>query len=620
MSYNVEQLPKFVSTAGKISILTALTGLLVFVLAFLFNAGTNELMKADATSTASTTLTVLNTPPQWTTLAFEEIESSTTTPTNSGTSISWIGVANDSNNQPYFLIVCSGSATPTPAAASGYGNLGSAPPSCAPTSTLWAVSASTTSGATARAATTTTESYSELNNWYAWVCDDDPVNPRCNYTASQGLSATNSSPFHVNHRPVFTAYSNNSPADPSATITFYSTSSDPDVVGGEDTIVLHVCNDNDFSTTTRSCGPGGYIASTSPAVLVDASATYTLPSVIQDQVYDGYGFIIDQHGHVASGGAQGSNPGFTVNNVAPTVAGGAIILNGGTDISLTNPAGQTTGYTLRFEISDANSCINAASSSEITGHVVTVQRSDIATTTCNGTAGAYNPNNCYTSGVATSTWNLSCTASSTSCTSAIDPTQVFDCTFPLWFLTDPTDSSSPFDTASWTAAVAGVDDDNATGSLRLGTNYVDVLTFPALDLLTAEIPYGALEPGSNSGTLTASTTVTAVGNAGLDQSLSGESMCTTFSVSTECPVSATSTVAENNQRFATSSVSYASGVALSSTTPYELEINVMKSTSTTVYAEGRTYWGISVPGTITLAGAYTGLNTFIAVVSEPGEW
>lgn len=620
MSYHVDQLPKFVSTAGKISIATALAGIVVFVVAFLFNAGTNELMKADATSTASTTLTVLNTPPLWTTLAFEEFESSTTSPTNSETSISWIGVATDSNSQPYFLIVCSGSATPTPAAASGYGNLGSAPPSCAPTSTLWAVSASTTSGSMARAATTTTESYAELNNWYAWVCDDDPVNPRCNYTASQGLSATNSSPFHVNRRPVFSAFSNNSPADPSATITFYSTSSDPDSVGGEDTIVLHVCNENDFSTTTEQCGPGGTIATTSPAVLADASAVYTLPPVIQDQVYDGFGFIIDEHGHVASGGAQGTNPGFTVNNVAPTVAGGAILLNGGSDITLTNPAGQTTGFALRFEVADANSCVNAASTSEIIGYVATVQRSDIATTTCNGTSGSYNPNNCYPSGIATSTWNLSCTASSTSCTGALDPTQVFDCTFPLWFLTDPTDSSSPFDTASWTAAVAGVDDDNATGSLRLGTNYVDVLTFPALDLLTDEIPYGALEPGTNSGTLSASTTVAAVGNAGLDQNLMGESMCTTFSISSECVDSATSTVAESNQRFGTSTVAYGSGFVLSSTTPFELELNVMKSTSTSVYSEGRTYWGIAVPGTITLAGAYTGLNTFMAVVSEPGEW
>jgi hypothetical protein len=197
---------------------------------------------------------------------------------------------------------------------------------------------------------------------------------------------------------------------------------------------------------------------------------------------------------------------------------------------------------------------------------------------------------------------------------------VWNCTFPLWFLADPTDSSSPFNTASWTAAIAGVDDDNATGTLTTGTNFVDILTFPALALLTAEIPYGALEPGAPAGPLTASTTIQAVGNAGLDQNVEGESMCTTFGIGNECPTSATSTVAENNQRFGTSSVAYASGFTLSSTTPFQLELNVRKSTSTSVFAEGRTFWGIQVPGTITLAGAYTGLNTFMAVVSEPGEW
>lgn len=617
MAYNVDNLPKFVNTAGKITILTAVVGLGVFILAFLFNAGTNELMKAEATSTASTTLTVLNTPPQWTILAIEETESSTSTPTNSGNQVAWVGTATDSNGQPYFLIVCSSSATPTARS--------NAAPYCNATSSLWAVSASTTSGAQARAATTTTEvaPYNELNDWYAWVCDYDVVNPRCNNTASQGLNATNSSPFHINRRPVFTDYYNNSPRDPSQVVTFFSTSSDPDSTGGQDAIVLHVCNEQDFSTTTRSCGAGGTIASTTGTVNDDATALYTLPNVIQDQSYDGYGYIIDEHGHVASGGSQGSNgpyPGFIVNNVAPTVAGGSITVNGGINITLSNPAGQTTGFPLAFTVSDANSCLTAASTSEIVSAVVSVFRSDIGSTTCNGTSGAYNPNNCYTSGSATSTWNLSCTASSTACGGASDPLVEWTCTFPLWFLADPTDGSTPFDTASWTAAVAGVDDDNATGTLSTGTNFVDLLTFPALSLLTAEIPYGALEPGSTPGPLTASTTIQAVGNAGLDQNLEGESMCTTFGIGNECPTSATSTVAESNQRFSTSSVAYLSGTVLSSTTPFQLELNVRKSTSTSVYAEGNTYWGISVPGTITLAGAYTGLNTFMAVVSEPGEW
>ena len=622
MSFNAETLPKFMNRAGKITILTAIAGFAVFILAFLFNAGTNELMNAEATSTASTTLTVLNTPPQWTVFAFEEFESSTTSPTNSGRQISWVGTATDSNDQPYFLIVCSSSATPTARAASSYATLGSMPPLCNATSSLWGVSASTTSGQPARVSTTTTElaPYAESNDWFAWVCDDDPVNPRCNNTASQGLSATNSSPFFVNRRPVFTSFLNNSPRDPGQVVTFSSTSSDPDIVGGDDTLVLHVCNQNDFNTTTRQCGPGGTIATTAPPVTDNATALYTLPSVIQDQAYNSFGFLVDEHGHTALGGAHGSNPTFTVNNVAPTVANGSIIINDGSNLSLTNPAGQTTGFTLEYVVSDANSCLTSASTSEVVRSVVSIYKQDVGSSTCNGSASSYNPNNCYPSGVATSTWNLSCTASSTTCGGPTDPTVTWNCTFPLWFLSDPTDASSPFATSSWLAAVAGVDDDNATGSLTVSSSTAEILSFPALSLITNEIAYGALEPGQAPGPLAATTTIRAVGNTGIDQILEGESMCITFAVGNECPFSATSTVAESQQRFATTSVAYASGVSLSSTTPFQLEINVPKTTSTSTFASGITYWGIQVPSSITLSGSYTGLNTFMVFASEPLEW
>jgi hypothetical protein len=76
--------------------------------------------------------------------------------------------------------------------------------------------------------------------------------------------------------------------------------------------------------------------------------------------------------------------------------------------------------------------------------------------------------------------------------------------------------------------------------------------------------------------------------------------------------------------FGTSTVSYitasSAGRWLSSSTQKELEINVRKSTSTVTTAQGRTYWGIRVPISITLAGAYTGENTFYGKVGEPAQW
>jgi len=618
MLYNLLENNDRLHTAGKITIFTAFSGLLIFAFIFLFNAGKTELMKVEAQS-ATTTLTVLNTPPVWVVMAYEEFESSTSSPTNSGQEVSWVAVADNSGAAPYFLIVCSGSATPTPNAADSLLDLGTAPPDCV-SGVEWGVSAATAALSEARVATTTTESFAELNDWYAWVCDDDPVNPRCNNVVSQGLNATNSSPFHVNHRPVFTSFTNNSPTDPGDVVTFFSTSSDPDIVGGPDAIYLFVCNENDFDAEAFDCGPGGTIASTTVTVYDDATASFTLPSVIQDDIYDAYGFIIDEHSHTALGGAQGSNVGFTVSNVAPTVSPSDITINGGLNMILSEVASQTPGFTLDFIISDANSCESALGGNEIVNYVAALHRSGVGTTTCDGSAGSYDPNNCYPSGVSTDIWALNCTASTTSCTGPTDPTMSFSCDFPLWYIADPTDASSPFSAENWVVAIAGVDDNNATGTLVLSTNVVDLISFPAIDLITAEIPYGALEPGDDTGTLSATTTILSVGNTGLNQNIQGDSMCTTYSPGNPCLPSATSTIPDSSQEFATSSISYGSGIAMSSTTPQLLELRVPKTTATSTPSQGVTYWGIGVPATISLSGAYTGLNTFYAVTSASTDW
>lgn len=620
MLYNLTEKSNYIQTAGKITIAAAISGVLIFAFIFLFNAGKTELMKVEAQS-ATTTITVLNTPPQWVTLAYEEFESSSSTPTNSGTSTVWVALADNSGNAPYFLIVCSGTATPTPYAAASSTALGTAPPRCS-SGVQWGVSTATVASTQARVSTTTTEVGAftgEVLPWYAWVCDDDPVNPRCNNTYSQGLNATNSSPFHVNFRPVLTSATSTSPVNPGAVLTFTSTSTDGNIVRGPDNLFLYVCNGNDFVPSTRSC-VSGVLASTSGSITSNAGAAFTLPSVVQDDAYDAYVFLIDQYNHPASGGFYAQNIGYVVNNVAPTLDLASVSINGGADISLTEGIEQT-GYTLNFTTSDANSCVNYSNQPEMRNYVLSLLRSGVGTSTCNGTAGSYNPNNCYPSGVATTTWNLSCTASTTSCGGDnTNPLQPWSCTFPLWFVTDPTDANSYYEIESWVASIAGVDDNNATGTSSIGTNDVDVISLPALDLLYSEIPYGALEPGDDSGTLTASTTVISVGNTGLNQNLEGEAMCPGFSVGNPCPGSSSSTIPEYQQEFATSSVSYGSGTNLSSTTPQLLETRIRKSTSTSALSSGITYWGIGVPIEITVAGAYTGLNTFYAVSSATSTW
>ena len=628
--YKQTEFPKLMQTAGKISILTALVGVMVFVVAFLFDAGTKELHQASAAGTATTSLTVLNTPPAFSLNAYEVTDSSTSTPTNSGTAVQWRAVGTDSNAAPYFLLVCKTNASPTPAAASGINNLGTAAPNCGGgTTNRWAVSAGTASGVAVTVSTTTTEGFVETNNWYAWVCDDDPFNPRCNNVPVQGPTSTAafSSPFYVNHRPTFTNFYNNGPKNPGQAISFYSTSTDPDTVTARDRIYLVVCQTNGgINATTRTCNTGGLASSTSIA-LDNATSTYTLAAIVRDDAYPAYGYIVDQHGHTASANPRNQN--FTVNSVAPTLLGGDITLNGGSNITLTVPANETTGFTLDFTVRDANSCKTAANTSEITDYRVALYRSSYGTTTCSGLAAAYNANYCYAGGnggVSTGKWNLSCTASTTSCTGPTDDTQLYNCTFPLWFVADPTDAGpqtpAAFAADTWKAAVRGTDDDGASSALVAGTIGVELISFTALDLITAQIPYGSLEPGNNNASLSASTTVKSVGNTGLDQQVTGESMCSTYSVSNECRASATSTIAETNQKFSSSSVGYtnAAAVRLSSTTAKEVELNVPKTTSTTTPNRGYTYWGIGVPGTITYSGVYQGLNSFIAKVAEAADW
>jgi hypothetical protein len=452
------------------------------------------------------------------------------------------------------------------------------------------------------------------------------VNPRCNSLAKQG-TPPKASPFNVNKRPTFTSFWDNSPALPGATVTFTATSSDADVVDAADTVKLFVCSTNSFNITTNVCDATTLASSTFSAS--NPTATYVIPIPTQDQNYAAYGFIIDVHGHEASGGSQGSNSILTVSNATPTVNGGQIVLNDGQNIVLTEEAGQTTGFQLRYVVSDNNSCENATAGDEIEDFVVSVFRSGIGSTTCNGDAGAYNPNNCYVSGVATTTWDLECTASTTpsDCTGAGDQFQTWECTFPLWYIADPTDfaSSSQFDAQDWRAGVAAVDDNNATSSFVQSTTAgIELEAFMMMALNTFAIPYGSLEPGQKTDPLVATTTVSATGNVGLDELLRGEAMCTTYTSAVTCNNSATSTISERNQVFATSSVTYdtasSSGRQLSSSTVKELELNVRKSTTTVTQATGRTYWGINVPISITLAGSYTGENVFYGKVSEPAQW
>jgi hypothetical protein len=142
----------------------------------------------------------------------------------------------------------------------------------------------------------------------------------------------------------------------------------------------------------------------------------------------------------------------------------------------------------------------------------------------------------------------------------------------------------------------------------------------AFSLNTTTIAYGSLEPGQFTSPLVATTTLNATGNVGLDQTIYGSDMCTTYP---GCNVgSNTSTISIDNQKFATSSVAYGSAAAFTATSSPGslLDINILKTTSTSTPQQKTTYWGIQIPITITLSGDYTGQNTVIGVKGEAQSW
>jgi len=623
-------------TAGKISVLTAIIGLAVFIFAFIVDVGQQEIQKVSA-QTASTSLQVLNTPPTFTTEPFEVTPSSTTTPTNSGDVITWSATGNDANGADYYLLICDDNTNPAIATNGGA-------PTCGAGAVQWGVSVATPSDDPATVSTTTVEVaddagtlFSESNIWYAWVCDGDPTQAECIVSPSQGAvpTAASSSPFNMNQRPVLTSATPAGSVNPGDTLTFNSVSSDPDGDPADDNLFLVVCaTSGDYNTTTNTCD-ANFIASTTGSQITNTTAATATAAILRDGTRPARAFLVDQHGHEATN--NDLNVEYTVNNVAPTIISGDVVLNGGNDIVLSNAAaGETTGFTLDFTVTDANSCVNTSDvpGSEISGIQTAIYRTAVGTSTgggCNPTDSTYNPNFCYESSQAPAVWNLSCTASSTSCTGATDDTLIYECTFPLWFLADPTDDG-PHAADSWSAAVAGIDDQFATSSLTEGDTPVPLISAPYFSLVTAEIPYGGLAPGDGFTTLgvrpedsgPATTTIENIGNTGLDQELDGSAMCPTFvSTSSDCSLTATSTVFTESQRFGTTTAPYAGPGSFTLPTtsiasPALLDLNVVETVATSTFAEGLTYWGIAVPGSVTVAGTYTGLNTFYILTDS--DW
>jgi hypothetical protein len=220
---------------------------------------------------ASTTVTVRNAPPTFSVATAENPASTSTSPVNVGGNIGFTARANDPENNNFYLLVCN-----SPGATAGA--LGAAP-TC--TGDTFCVSGSTLIGNQASCTyNNVSDPGLEVQVWYSYVCDNHGTEAACsdNYSQGQAMgSGDDSSPFHVNHRPVFSAAGTLSDyKNPGGTFTVRATSTDGDRFGSQDAKILYVCSTNGW--TTNGCTGNTWCIGTSTANNIDCSFATTTPA------------------------------------------------------------------------------------------------------------------------------------------------------------------------------------------------------------------------------------------------------------------------------------------------------------------------------------------------------
>lgn len=532
------------------------------------------IIKADPVTTS---VTVGNSAPSFTAGPAESTASDGTTPTNAGSDVTFNATATDSNSEDYYLAICKTNAI-TPVNGSA--------PTC--DGGNWCISSSTTSGNQASCSYTTLTGDSESNDWYAFVCDNNASSSNCS-SASQGSGGTGS-PFKVNHAPTFATISNDGPADPGDDVIWSTNSSttDGDTDTTADTVKLVVCKTAGISGNDCDGGAGDRWCASS-FVANNPSCTYSVPTPNAAGSNDAYVYLVDSHDFAATGGNQGSNSSFTVSNVAPVVSG--VTLNGGSDITLTE--GTTTSITIAGTITDNNSC------QDISSVVTSLYRSSVSFASCD-TVGESDDNFCYA--------DVSCSVvgSGNTCTGASDASADYECSISVQYFADPTDTNTEYPTDTWLTTIDATD-----GSLSDNTEVsagVEMNSLVGYDV-TGSIAYGNLDVGEKNDPLDKTTTITATGNVGLDEELSG----------TDMDDGGVNTIGVAYQKHAlATATAYASGTSLSgSATEYEL--NCQKTTASGSPQTKNTWWGLEIPAG-TVPGSYSGTNTVTAVKGETADW
>ncbi len=544
--------------------------------------------------TIPTSVVVGNSPPTFTSGPAEATASTNTSPTSIGTTITFNATATEPNGESYYFIVCSTNSV----VASTTG----AAPTCATGATTYCkgtISAQA-SGVPATCTYDTVSGNAWKNEWYAFVCDNN-TNSAC--SMSQGSGGTGS-PFYVNHPPSFDSISR-SPAsiNPGGSITWTATASDSDV--DENTSLngtkLFVCKTQGITIngSNVSCD-GGEWCHTSLTTGSPSCGSGTLDAPMEAKTYNAYVYILDYFNLEASGGAQGTNSSFVVNNVAPTIAN--ITLNGAnTDITLTEST--TKAVPITATVTDNNGC------STLSSVKAYLYRSGIGysggANPCNA-SGASNGNHCYPE----------ITCSTSNCTGT---TATYSCTANMQYFADPTDTGSIFASENWLTTIKATDSGSLVTNTAISAGK-DVRKLIAFNITPKTLEYGGV-PAGTSIPLTKALKTQATGNVGINQTHHADStknyMCTDFPTCSSAP--GTTRIPITNQQYSmVYNTPYDSGTALS-TTPTTVLLKIKKPTSPSVPQEKSVYWGIKVDSG-TKVGTYQGQNIITAETSATADW
>ncbi len=525
--------------------------------------------------TASTTVTVRNAPPAFTVDPAETPASTSTSPINVGGSISFVATADDPENNDYYLIVCDSDSV----IASTTGG----PPTCG--GTTFCVSGLTTDETQANCTyTNLVDPGAETDDWYAFVCDNHATEADCS-SANQGVApniSASSSPLYVNHAPTFNyVYTSDNNKDPGGTFTITASTTDSDVLGGQDVLYLYVCSTDSWSTST-GCTATEFCSGTSTSPNIDCSFSTSTPAPDGDWTY--YAFVMDQHYFASPGNSQNNT--YTVNNVSPQVSN--VQLNSGNDIILNMRGAPETVVVASSTVTDNNGC------ADIVDATSTMYLSSVA----GGANCTADDNNCYQIA------NTSCMI--TNCSGAI--ANVI-CSTTFAFYAVPTDAAltgNPNAADSWLAKITAYDE-ALRGASTTNTG-IDVNGTTALEVTQTEIAYGTIQAGQNTGTSTATTTVINYGNTPVNSDVIGDDMLK--------DAVGPDYIGANNQEFALSYFLYGAGTSLSSTTAQTIDIDAARPTSTSDVSDN-IFWGIGVPVGVP-SGDYYGENTFTAAFDSTG--